>query len=100
MHVQILDRWNEAICSYLTIVASKFCVGRFLITNYAYTCSNVFTSISQAKSKHCMNVLFICVADVVIDDQDYVVPSIISRQQEGTTICDAVFTKYVVSCTF
>ena len=95
MHVQVVDRWNEAICSYLTIVASKFCVGRFLITNYAYTCSDVSTSISQAKSKHCMYVLFICVADVVIDDQDYVVPPIISRQEEGTTIA-----KYVVWCTF
>ena len=43
--------------------------------------------------------LFIFVADVVIDEQGYIVPPRISRQQEGTTICDAVFNKYAVSCT-
>ena len=47
MHVQVL----EAMCSFLTIVASKFCVGRYFIAKYAYTCRDVLTSISQAKSK-------------------------------------------------
>ena len=50
----------------------------------------------QARFEQCIYVLFVCVADVIIDDQGYAVPPRISRQEESTTLCDVVFTKYTV----